>query len=1270
MNNDGGNSSAESRKRVLEMESSVWQLAAKLRDFVELNYTAIYKIMKKHDKVTGIALMNKLLDEVEKMPFMRILDPPSAGSEGEGQNATSRLDQVLEHHNVIPEEEADQYLALPQRDRKQSLDNEIVSLSSLRADDFGGLGTGDTSLIDSESAHSTSRDQGLRIHAPQNTVSIPKSDLSSGNVVEEFRQELLQASRYVAASLRVMSPEMEDTSEESMKLERFATAARRAFRKLNYACKKDFPLEQIRAYALASKLELYRYMIKVIIREMELTYPEGAAALESLVHAHFDMFHMYMSSRVHKPSTKRVSMISDMLPTPYTSQMKELFRKEQRTKDDQQNPRDDKTLGGSRAMTHQGAKFKPQGKDTIYEAEQNEFPWDRIDEATLSQGEESIFANTHHSLGTAAGKQYTEKWGQPTANHYSLGSAPQKSGKNKPGPFSQKFWKPKSKRDDPRNLPSEQNPFQHRSLAPRQEKEDTSTIKQGQEAKPQPKYNRTTPALARAVAKLLKPVYQDRAINAADRKKKLERKGSVLPPADGTQGNGQTTTAENLDEGTSFNFALSQLVGEDKGEYEPGPEIDYSFVEEKDDGRCDCSRFCNKRNVKKLLPNIFDWLPEYNFRKHLKKDLLAGLTDAVVLIPQGLSRALLAGVPPVFGIYTGIAPAIVYGFFGTARHAFIGPMSIPALMVASAVENFQPVPTGSEYIRLVMSISFLVGIFCFILGLLRFGFVVNFISRPVLKGFTSAASVIAILSVVGDIFGTSIPKTDRLHETLEEIGSAVPNIHAPTFIFSLSSLIIILAYRKTRAGKKVPSPLAAVVFFILLMLLWYGIDGSSFSSEKNGLGIEVIGDIPDDLPSPEIPTFSNSELIQLIPTAITISFVAYIEHVAVAKNYSMKFGYETDASQELRSVGLANIFGAIFQSFPVMGGFSMSAINVQAGARTLLAPMISGIIVLCLLLAITPALFFLPRSVLAVLVVVSVMGLIDVKSVARLWKEDRRDLFIMALAFFLTLFLGVQFGVLAAMGASLLLFIYVSTHARVAELGRVPGTVVYRHVGLVGVVPVRNVKIIKFYAPLYFANVGTLKDALARELTKRKRAPPRLKWKALVLSMASVPSIDSTAVQVLEEMIDDYHKEGVPVVLSSPNSGVEKSLASAGVVEKLGGPLFVYRRVHEAVRAVLMNAIHLKERNESNSLGNQDSQKSAKEKGGKSCFGSVSKLVSRSNRRRASSTTSRCSSTKSVTDGSQRKAETSTTTACALVGPVSTKQTESKASVSFKDDVV
>ena len=580
-------------------------------------------------------------------------------------------------------------------------------------------------------------------------------------------------------------------------------------------------------------------------------------------------------------------------------------------------------------------------------------------------------------------------------------------------------------------------------------------------------------------------------------------------------------------------------------------------------------------------PAMFEWLPEYKFRKYLWPDVLAGVTIGVLLLPQGLAYATLAGLPPIYGVYTGI-PAILYALFGTSRHAAIGPMSIPALLIASGIASMggpQGPPTGQAYVDAVMGMTLLCGALLLALGWLNMGFIVRFISRPVLSGFASASAVLTMCSAAKDLMGTDIPRSQVIYDYIPAIAAAVPRIHGPTFATGVIAILLLWRLPKFAYSKKMPAPLQVVAAFIAAFAIWWALPGASGGGGStaapvvNSAGVRLIGSVPAGFPSFRIPQLRREDLPSLMTTAVTVAFVGFIESIAVAKMYAVKHGYDIAPSSELKALGVTNVVGAMFGSFPVMGAFGRSAVNDNTGARSQLSGVVSALTVALLLLFVTPALFYLPNSVLAAVIIMAVSSLVDVSGARRLWAVDKRDFLTMMAAFVATLCLGVLLGVIVAMAFSLVLFIALTTQPTVEELGRVSGTVIYRHIGLVGVSKVPEVKVIKFLAPLFFANCTVLKDRLLLELVRRKELPPRLQWRALILCFASVSSIDSTSVQVLEEVLHECHAQRVPLIISSANAIVESVLQSTGFEDKLGGPRFMFRRVHEAVRAVLLQEV-------------------------------------------------------------------------------------------------
>lgn len=584
-------------------------------------------------------------------------------------------------------------------------------------------------------------------------------------------------------------------------------------------------------------------------------------------------------------------------------------------------------------------------------------------------------------------------------------------------------------------------------------------------------------------------------------------------------------------------------------------------------------RYIASRAWARWRPASAEWLPEYKVSKYLWPDVLAGVTIGVLLLPQGLAYATLAGLPPIYGVYTGI-PAILYALLGTSRHAAIGPMSIPALLIASGIASMPAPPTGQAYIDAVMGMTLLCGALLLGMGWANMGFIVRFISRPVLSGFASASAVLTMCSAVKDLLGADVPRSQVIYEYVPSIADALPRTHAATLVTGAAAILLLWRLPKFAYSKKLPAPLQVVTGFIVLFAIWWAVAGGDDSaSARNAIGVRLIGHVPAGFPTFRLPAMRREDLPSLMTTAVTVSFVGFIESIAVAKMYAVKHGYDIVPSSELKALGVTNVIGACFGSFPVMGAFGRSAVNDSTGARSQLSGVVSALTVALLLLLVTPALYYLPNSVLAAVIIMAVSSLVDVSGARRLWAVDKRDFLTMLAAFAATLCLGVLLGVIVAMAFSLVLFIALTTQPTVEELGRLTGTVIYRHIGMVGVAKVPEVKVIKFLAPLFFANCSVLKDRLLLELGRRKELPPRLQWRALVLCFASVSSIDSTSIQTLDEVRAECHAAGVPLLLSSPNALVEAALHEAGFEDRLGGPRFMFRRVHEAVRAVLLGEV-------------------------------------------------------------------------------------------------
>ncbi|AGA33342.1 Sulfate permease [Thioalkalivibrio nitratireducens DSM 14787] len=552
------------------------------------------------------------------------------------------------------------------------------------------------------------------------------------------------------------------------------------------------------------------------------------------------------------------------------------------------------------------------------------------------------------------------------------------------------------------------------------------------------------------------------------------------------------------------------------------------------------------QRVDRLVPAL-SWLRRYD-RSWLRGDLSAGVTVGVMLIPQGMAYAMLAGLPPIYGLYAALVPLLLYALLGTSRQLAVGPVAIVALMVAAGVGTLAE-PGTPEYIGLAILLALMVGAIQLAMGMLRMGFLVNFLSHPVVSGFTSAAALIIGLSQLQHLFGVSPPGGNQAHTILYHLALQLPSVHLPTLLIGSASIALLILLRRWR--RTFPAQIAVVAAAVALV--WgFGLHEA---------GVRIVGTVPDGLPSFAIPDISAETLRGLLPIALAIALVGFMESIAVAKAMVRRHrDYRLDANQELIALGGANLGGAFFQSFPVTGGFSRTAVNDQAGAKTGLASMVSAAMIAITLLFLTPLFTFLPTAVLAAVILVAVAGLIDVQEMRFLWRVRREDFLMLATTFLVTLFIGIEEGIATGVLLSLAMVIYRSTRPHVAVLGRLPGTDTYRNIRRFPEAEQRDdLLIVRFDAQLYFANVEYFQDTL-RRLEREKAKPLR----QVIIDAASMPSIDASGIHALTAVIGDYRRRGIALALTGVLGPVRDALDRAGVVEYLGAENF-YLDVPEAI---------------------------------------------------------------------------------------------------------
>ncbi len=558
-------------------------------------------------------------------------------------------------------------------------------------------------------------------------------------------------------------------------------------------------------------------------------------------------------------------------------------------------------------------------------------------------------------------------------------------------------------------------------------------------------------------------------------------------------------------------------------------------------------------NLKKFIP-LFDWLSQYR-GDQLKGDLSAGLTVGVMLIPQGMAYAMIAGLPPIYGLYASTIPLIIYAVFGTSRQLAVGPVAMVSLLTAAGIGAMAG--GGSEtYIALAIALALFVGIIQFSLGVFRLGFLVNFLSHPVISGFTSAAALIIGLSQLKHLLGVDLARSHHVHEIVIQAVERFGEVNWITLAVGLAGIGLIVFVK--RVNKAIPGPLLAVVFGILAV--W----GLGLTEQ----GVKIVGEVPKGLPSFGVPTFSWDQAQALIPIALTISLVSFMESIAVAKAIQAKHkNYKVIPNQELVSLGLANIGGAFFQSYPTTGGFSRTAVNDQAGAKTGMASIISAVLIILTLLFLTPLFYYLPKAILASVIMVAVFGLIDFKEVKYLWKTNRVDFAMLIVTFVATLSLGIEQGIGVGVILSLVMVIYRTTRPHYAILGKVPGTTFYRNVERFEGLETRDdLLILRFDAQLYFANTNFFRDVLLDEIVKRKKT-----LKAVLIVAESINYVDSSAMHALKEIVEDCKNNGIKVLFSGVKGPVRDAMAKSNLVSAVGEDHF-FMSIQEAVDAFVAEA--------------------------------------------------------------------------------------------------
>ncbi|WP_096186650.1 SulP family inorganic anion transporter [Evansella halocellulosilytica] len=414
--------------------------------------------------------------------------------------------------------------------------------------------------------------------------------------------------------------------------------------------------------------------------------------------------------------------------------------------------------------------------------------------------------------------------------------------------------------------------------------------------------------------------------------------------------------------------------------------------------------------MRKWIPLINE-LHDYDLRRDFRGDLNAGLIVAIMLIPQGMAYAMLAGLPPVSGLYASTVPLIIYAFFGTSRQLAVGPVAMISLLVFTGVSGVAK-PGSDDYFTYVIVLTLLVGLIQFLLGLFKLGAITKLISHAVISGFISAAALMIAFSQLTHLLGVELGNSKNVFLILYEAGSNITDIHTITLIIGLACIFTLFFFKKK--VPKLPGPLVVVIVSIIVV--------STFSLHEQG--VKIVGEIPSGLPNVSVPSFDFVTITTLLPIAVTISIIAFVESYAMAKVIAEKEKYQINPNRELRALGVANVGASFFSGFPVTGGFSRSAVNYEAGAKSRLASIMTAVFIIFTLLFFTSLFYYLPQAVLAAIIIVAVFGLVDVKELMHLWKVKRVDSVTLVVTFFATIIFGIEVGIATGVIFSFVVYVY------------------------------------------------------------------------------------------------------------------------------------------------------------------------------------------------------------------------------------------------------
>jgi SulP family sulfate permease len=565
-------------------------------------------------------------------------------------------------------------------------------------------------------------------------------------------------------------------------------------------------------------------------------------------------------------------------------------------------------------------------------------------------------------------------------------------------------------------------------------------------------------------------------------------------------------------------------------------------------------------SISRYLP-ILDWGRTYN-RLQLTSDLLAAVIVTIMLIPQSLAYAMIAGLPPQMGLYASVLPLIAYAVFGTSRTLAVGPVAVLSLMTAVAAGSIAA-QGSAGYIEAAMLLAVLSGVILLIMGIMRLGFLANFLSHPVISGFITATGLLIAAGQLKHILGISADGHNIL-EIAASLATHITSTNTPTLIIGVISLAFLFWVKHGLKGSLMALGLSETPAKIVsrtgpVFAVAAGIGVVAYLSLAND-GVAIVGDIPQGLPALSVPTFDRELWLSLLGSAALISVIGFVESISVAQTLAAKRRQRIQPDQELIGLGASSLASGLSSGFPVTGGFARSAVNFDAGAETPAAGAFTAIGIALAALFLTPLLYFLPKAVLAATIIVAVLSLVDFKALKQTWRYSKNDFAAMLATIIVTLSFGVEVGVTTGVALSIFLHLYQSSKPHFAIVGQVPGTEHFRNILRHEVITCDRVLTVRMDASLYFANARFLEDTIYGLISHH----PGLEH--LVLMCPAVNEIDASALESLEAINHRLEDAGIQFHLSEVKGPVMDRLKRTDFLDHLTGRVFLNQ--YQAIKAL------------------------------------------------------------------------------------------------------